>query len=228
MEVNKIQYSIAGYVGRKLRDYLGKGPTSTYVSIAPPYVIIQLEGMLAPVEEMLTIDKKEVKVERLRYLFMKKIELEFCRQVNDMADCRVENVYFDWNLGNRTGLIMAVIETDYTQTPTWPKPMVNLELEQCLSEMGKEVENIETVTETAHWLNERTLIVERTFQLSALERELFDRDYSEELKKVRKALGEQGVKKCNIEEAAGRKVEDVFMITTYKKMKNYLILLFSV
>src|SRR5690606_34465422 len=43
-----IHTEVGSYISTLLRDHFGKGPTSVFVTVKPPFITIHLRGFLAP------------------------------------------------------------------------------------------------------------------------------------------------------------------------------------
>ncbi|MFB5661133.1 DUF2294 domain-containing protein [Alteribacillus sp. HJP-4] len=112
MEKTSVQAEIASYTGKLFRDTFGKGPSSVYVSIEDPFITIYLRDFLAPMEQVLIKQNKFMKIEETRDLLMQELIPEIKATLRVTAGINVDNLYYDWSLKNRTGLLLGVIKED--------------------------------------------------------------------------------------------------------------------
>ncbi|SDI00452.1 DUF2294 domain-containing protein [Alteribacillus bidgolensis] len=112
MEKTSVQAEIASYTGKLLRDNFGKGPSSVYVSIKKPFVTLHLRDFLAPMERVLVSQEKTMKVEETRDILMQELLPEIKAALKVTANLAVNEMYYDWSLQNRTGILIGIIDEE--------------------------------------------------------------------------------------------------------------------
>ncbi|GAK14107.1 DUF2294 domain-containing protein [Geomicrobium sp. JCM 19039] len=107
-----IQSELSSYIGRLFRDNFGKGPASVYVSIKADYVVIHLRDFLAPMERVLVSKHQNLMVEETRDLLMEELLPDIKATLRVRLDTEIDELYYDWSLSNRSGIILARINAN--------------------------------------------------------------------------------------------------------------------
>lgn len=219
-----LQGEISGYISTLLRTHFGKGPTSTFVTIAGPFITIHLRGFLAPTEKVLMDQNETRRILETRDLLMKELKQEIKLNFWKIAELNVEEVYADWHLETKTGLIIVVLDESHeTEKPDWPSEVSEKALYEevaIASAKGqKEPEHTEIF-----WLNERTVLVRRFGILIQLEKELIKNGFEEELKIAKRPLEYKLVLHSRFEEILKRQIHEVFVDWNFEEDIGYMVL----
>ncbi|MCP3026491.1 Na-translocating system protein MpsC family protein [Halobacillus sp. A5] len=224
MEKNSVQAEVASYTGKLFRDNFGKGPSSVYVSIEHPFITIYLSDFLAPMERVLVGQKNYMKVEETRDLLMQELIPEIKATLRVTADIHVENIYYDWSLKNRSGIIVGVVKeeseaeellslADYSN-----KAKVHDEIVKVSKQAEKVPEQVDSL-----FLNPRTLVVDRKGILVRIEKELISSGFSEQLRLSKRQLEKRLLDSSVFEKILDTPVQDIFVDWDFSLDKSYII-----
>ncbi|ASN03999.1 Na-translocating system protein MpsC family protein [Virgibacillus necropolis] len=224
MQKKTIEADIASYVGKLFRDNFGKGPGSIYVSVAKPFITIHLRDFLAPLEHVLINQKEDLKVQETRDIVMQELIPEIKDQLKAILSIDIENIYYDWSLVNKTGLILAIentievnVDPDYLSYPA--KEKVHEEIARFTKKAQKEPKNIESFM-----LNSRTLVSVREDILVRIEKELIKSGFGEQLKLSKRGLEKDILNTDFLESILDAEIEDAFVDWDFDLDKGFLIL----
>ncbi|WP_101843587.1 DUF2294 domain-containing protein [Halobacillus sp. Marseille-P3879] len=226
MEKNSVQAEVASYTGKLFRDNFGKGPSSVYVSIEHPFITIYLSDFLAPMEKVLVGQKNIMKVEETRDLLMKELIPEIKATLRVTADINVENIYYDWSLNNRSGILVGVVkedrkEEDFLSLADYPKKdKVHDEIIKVSEQAEKVPERVDSLL-----LNSRTLVVDRKGILVRIEKELINSGFSEQLRLSKRQLEKRLLDPSVFEAILETKIQDIFVDWDFALDKSYIILI---
>ncbi|WP_431799803.1 DUF2294 domain-containing protein [Halobacillus andaensis] len=226
MEKNSVQAEVASYTGKLFRDNFGKGPSSVYVSIEHPFITIYLSDFLAPMEKVLVGQKNIMKVEETRDLLMKELIPEIKATLRVTADINVENIYYDWSLNNRSGILVGVVkeerkEEEFLSLADYPKKdKVHDEIIKVSEQAEKVPERVDSLL-----LNSRTLVVDRKGILVRIEKELINSGFSEQLRLSKRQLEKRLLDPSVFEAILETKIQDIFVDWDFALDKSYIILI---
>ncbi len=185
MEKTSIQVELASYLGKLLRDHFGKGPSSVYVSVNKPFITMHIRDFIAPMERVLIDQGKLLKVEELRDHLMEELLPEIKATVQTMLGVNISEMYYDWSLENRSGMILSVLSESDHQLKDYPQKEAIQQETAVISEMAEKV--------PAHidscFLNNRTLLIRRDGILVRIEKELIVNGFEEALRLSKKRSG---------------------------------------
>ncbi|KIL51849.1 Na-translocating system protein MpsC family protein [Jeotgalibacillus soli] len=224
MNKNKEIYSeMVSYVGKKLRDHFGKGPTSIYITLNKPYITIYLRDFLAPMERIL-VERNEVKrVEETRDLIMVDLLPELSRMLSQIADVNINKLYYNWSLENQSGMIFGVINEQNIIPPSWPSYLNEEAFRQEVIILTKKGQKAPEQTEL-FWLSERTIVVKRKGIFVRIEKELIKNGYVEELKLTKRPMEKELVAEANLEPLLQKKIQDIFVDWDVDDDVGYIVL----
>ncbi|MFG6149270.1 Na-translocating system protein MpsC family protein [Halobacillus sp. B23F22_1] len=226
MEKNSIQAEIASYTGKLFRDNFGKGPSSVYVSIEHPFITIYLSDFLAPMERVLVGQKNFMKVEETRDYLMQELIPEIKATLRVTADIHVENIYYDWSLKNRSGIIVGVVkeesdEEELLSLKDYPnKDKIHDEIIKVSEQAEKAPEQVDSL-----FLNPRTLVIDRKGILVRIEKELIQSGFSEQLRLSKRQLEKRLLDPTVFESILDTQVMDIFVDWDFTLDKSYIILI---
>ncbi|MCA0985459.1 DUF2294 domain-containing protein [Halobacillus yeomjeoni] len=222
MDKRSIQSEMSSYIGKLFRDNFGKGPSSVFVSLEEPYVTIYMKDFLAPIERVLVGQKKEDKVEETRDLLMSELIPDIKATFRAAAGIELADLYYDWSLSNRTGVMIGVLASDNTideETKAYSKrEELHEEVDRVSLQAEKSPEEI-----TSYLLNERTLLVERIGILVAIEKEMIRLGFKEHLKISKRHLEKRLLSLASFEQILGKRVEDIFVDWDFAKDRSYIL-----
>lgn len=99
---------MARAVSRILRDAFGKGPQASHVSIGDRHIIVFLKAFLSPMEENLLQAEGEDAIHSIRESMMKDVGPEVRRSLQTITGEAYNEFFYDWNLSNRTGVLIGL------------------------------------------------------------------------------------------------------------------------
>lgn len=220
-----IQKEIGSYISTLLRHYFGKGPTSVYVTAADCYITIHLRGFLSQTEKILLKQEETKRVLEIRNLLMKDLRPEIKLQLYKIGYFPVSEIYADWNMEDQTGLIFILLKEKTKQAALpWPakvdKAAVYDEV-MVFSEVAQKVPDSLKI----HWLNSRTILMERSGIFMKIEEELIEAGYLEQLKQAKRPLEKKLLMQSALEELLQRKIEEIYFDWNFEEDKGYIILI---
>lgn len=218
-----LEATISRFSSTILRSHFGRGPKSVYINIVHPFICIQIREFLSPMEKILLSKHEGTKVLELRDLLMEEIGEEFKRNFLKEADFEVKELYADWNLANRSGVILAVLEESVIEKEPWPQEVDEKDLLDEIIKVSKMGQKEPGSTEV-FWLSERTLLIRRTDIFTLLEKELISMDFEETLKLAKRPLEYKLFKQSRLEEILKRSISEIFVDWSFKADKGYAIL----
>ncbi|WP_409298611.1 DUF2294 domain-containing protein [Peribacillus sp. SCS-26] len=227
-EISKnIQKEFGSFIGRLFRTQFGKGPESVYVTINESYVSIYLGNFLSPLEKALLDQHEERVVHQTRDIILQKLLPEISEQFEREAGMKIEAFYYDWNLENRSGMILGRLSeggNPFSGTEDYEGKRQAEELMASISErIQKRPMSIESLK-----LNQRILLIKRSGVLTMLERELMETDMKENLRYTKKKLERTILfnNAFNFESILNQKVDDIFVDWDFSKdISKVLIIL---
>ncbi|MCY0877139.1 MAG: Na-translocating system protein MpsC family protein [Firmicutes bacterium] len=173
---------LSSFVGRLLRSSFGKGPESIAVSSHGPFVTIHLRRFLSPAERVLLEQDSEAVVLTTRSLLMQQIIPELRASVSVTVGVHVEDVYYDWDLTNQSGMIILVLtETGGVLTKEMDAYPECRELHSEISAISELVEKVPRSISSC-FVNPSTLLVIRDGILVAIEKEMIRSGYETTLR----------------------------------------------
>lgn len=220
---NAVESVVSRFSSTILRSHFGKGPKSVYVNIVHPFVCIQIKDFLSPMEKVLLSKNEDLKVLELRDLLMDEIQEEFKRNFWKEANLDVKELYADWNLERKSGMILAVLEEGTINKEPWPEEVdENVLLNEIIkvSEIGQKVPGSTEV----FWLSDRTLLIRRIDIFTLLEKELIKQGFAETLKLAKRPLEYKLFKQSALEKILKRSINEVFFDWSFNEDKGYAVI----
>ncbi|WP_160141665.1 Na-translocating system protein MpsC family protein [Salicibibacter halophilus] len=217
---------IVSYLGKLIRDHFGKGSTSLYVSITPPFLTVYLRGFISPAEQTLVRQKEETRVFETRNLLM--VEL-FPTIKSGFWEKKInlKELYFDWKLEKHTGMIWGLIDNDTKSTSfSWPEHIDNKNLESDIIKMSQTIQKAPLHTEV-FWINDRTVLIHREGIFVEIEKSLIELGYTEELRTAKRPLEEKGLYKFLSEPTLKKRLREAFFDWNFSEDKGHIILILA-
>lgn len=216
---------IAGCIGKLIRDHFGKGPTSLFVTLEHPFLVIYLRDFLAPMEAALMERDEHKRVEETRVLLFKKLETQMRAQLEAIAGAAIREVYFDWDLQQKRGVILGVMSEDTSECEAqWPAHLNHQKFNDKVKEVSEGGQNVPATTES-FWLNDRTIVIKRTGVFVKIEKELIQAGYIHELKEVKKPLELWMMHRAGLESLIDGSITGTFAAWHFTGNKGYAVLI---
>ncbi len=220
-----IHTEVGSYISTLLRNHFGKGPTSVYVTVKPPFIAIHLRGFLSPPEKILLEQQQHRKVLELRDLLMNHLNTNIKSDLRDIANLDIDDVYADWNLDAQTGLILAVLkDTSSAKDIEWDSTIASEPIRKAVEEASRKAQRIPDVTEL-YWLNNRMLLIERQGIFVEIEKELIRGGFTEELKLVKRPLERRLLLETEIQAILKQPILEVYLDWDFIRDKGYILIL---
>lgn len=218
-----IESVVSRFTSTILRSHFGKGPKSVYVNIVPPFICIQIKDFLSPMEKILLSKNEEIKVLELRDLLMGEIKGEFKRSFWEEVNFDVKELYAHWNLEEKTGMILAILEEgDIKKEPSPNEVNEKALLDEII--MVSKIGQKEPGSTEVFWLSDRTLLIRRIQIFTLLEKELIALGFVETLKLAKRPLEYKLFKQSALEEILKRPITDIFFDWNFDGDKGYAVM----
>ena len=216
---------VSGYISGLFRTHFGKGPTSVFVAIREPFIIIHLREFLAPTEKVLMSQKESVRVQEIRDLLMRDLKEQIKLDLLKSAELEIKEIHADWNLENKTGLLILVLNGEAKEKEQeWPKHIDKKAFYQEVADASKKAQKEPDKTEV-FWLNERTVLIRREGILIEIEKELIRNNFTEQLKLAKRPLEAKLIYNSSLEQLLNRKITEAFTDWDFKDDIGYMVLL---
>lgn len=218
-----VQSEIGGYISGLLRNHFGKGPTSVYVTVKRPFILIHLRGFIAPMETVLLKKKDWKRVLETRDLLINELKSEIEENLRSIADLNIRELYADWNLESESGLLIGVMPEEVkAEEFDWPEQIDKDALESKVSYASAVAERPPGSIES-YWLNDRTLLVKRNKILVGIEKALIAEGYTEILKLSKRPLERTLLYNTQPEKILGRPVAEIFLDWNFPADIGYIV-----
>ncbi|PSL40994.1 uncharacterized protein YbcI [Planomicrobium soli] len=214
---------IAHFVSRNLKQQYDASFSSVKVIIKKPFIVIHLQDFSFPTEAAL-LKRNEVKqIMETRDLLMNDWKDEVKEELASIIDGEVEEVYADWNLDNRTGMMIALMaEKDGIELARFPDDKTKRALQERISLISRKTEKVPDEMEI-YWLNNYMILIERKGIMVEIEKELIKNGSEEELRLAKRPLEHRMMETMNIQELLNRKLNELFVDWDFKGDKAYMV-----
>ncbi|MBM7683756.1 uncharacterized protein YbcI [Pullulanibacillus pueri] len=225
--VNKntlLHTKIASYIGRTLRDHFGKGPESVYVSLGHSIITIYLKNFMTPMERILLDQQQETTVLEMRSILMENLIPEIRAHIKVSTSMDIKEFYYDWNLENRTGMLVGIFKEHEVQSNEAysKKELLHQKIMEFTHKVHRRPQEIESFL-----INSRTLIIIKKGVLIELERELIKMGFKKVLlnakKKITKNVHDRSV--TFFENLLEREISEIFIDWNFEEDKDIAVLI---
>ncbi|AQQ52370.1 DUF2294 domain-containing protein [Planococcus lenghuensis] len=218
-----IHTEIGAYVSSLLRNSFGKGPTSIYVTISQPFIVIHFRGFITSMEKILLKQNETQRVLETRDLLMNDLRKEIIREFRTIGGLSVEEVYADWNLENRTGVIIGVTDDPADEgVEDWPEDTDRQAFRQKLIRSSiiaeKKADRLQTF-----WLDHRTILVRRFGILTPIEKALLKKGVTEELRLAKRDLEQEALDDMDLEQDLNQSISEIFLDWNFDADVGYVV-----
>ncbi|WP_033541257.1 Na-translocating system protein MpsC family protein [Planococcus sp. CAU13] len=218
-----IETEIGGFISTLLRKHFGKGPTSVYVSVNPPYISIHFRGFSTTMEKILMKQDEWKRVLETRNLLVNDLKPIIQEHLKNLGGWTIEEFYVEWNLELETGTFLTVLEDSIiSQEFSWPSDDQKTAFETAMQTIESTLNRDPEQTES-HWLNERTLLIKWTGVLTGIEQALIADGYSEILKYTKRSYERSVLEKAGFENVFERRIQELFMDWNFDLNVGYVI-----
>lgn len=218
-----IQSEIGGYISTLLRNHFGKGPTSVFVTVKKPFLIIHLRGFIAPMETVFLKKQEWKRVLETRDLLINELKGEIEENLRRIANLDIREFYADWNLDVESGMLIGVMPDEVREEDfEWPDHINKEALEAKVASASEKAERNPGSIES-YWLNDRTLLVKRNQILVGIENALIAEGYTEILKLAKRPLERKLLYATQPEKVLGRPVTEVFLDWNFPADIGYIV-----
>ncbi|RNF41292.1 DUF2294 domain-containing protein [Planococcus salinus] len=217
------QTEIGAYASTLLRKHFGKGPTSVFVTIKKPFVIIHFRGFLAPMEKILLRQNESKRVLETRDLLMNDLKAEIILELWKIAELDIKELYADWNLEKESGVIIGVTSEKISEEALkWPEEVDREAFTEAINEASIKAEKMPEET-AAYWLNDRSILVRRSQILVEIEKELIKSGFIEPLKLAKRPLEQKVLKEVQLEAVLKRTISETFVDWNFDSDLGYIV-----
>lgn len=220
-----VQAEIAGYISNLLRSHFGKGPTSVFVTIKKPYIVIHFRGFIAPMEAVLLKQGEWKRVLETRDLLINELKDEIKESLRHIAELDIREFYADWNLEKESGLLIGVSDGSTDEADLdWPAHINQDAFNEKIIKASEKAEKVPGTLQS-FWLNDRTILIRKAEILVGIENALISEGYTEILKLVKRPLERKLLLEAKPEEILNSRIAEIFLDWNFKGDVGYIVFL---
>lgn len=223
IQEKKLQKEVGSYISALLRTYFGKGPTSVHVTINRPFITIHFRGFITPMEKYLLQQNEGQRILETRDMLMDNMRAEVVQQLKEIGKIELKELYSDWNLEKKTGVIIGVIDGEVDKrTLKWPDALDEKDFQKQLIKASILSEKAPEELET-YWLDHRTILVRRSHFLLPIEKELIKNGHVEELKRAKWQLEQKVLSETKFEPILEKAIVETFIDWDFENDLGYIV-----
>ncbi|AQQ53307.1 Na-translocating system protein MpsC family protein [Planococcus lenghuensis] len=215
--------AIEEYVSTALLNHFGSRPESIQIILRPPFMVMHLTDFSLPNEKALLKQNHAKQVLKTRDVLLGGLKTELAAELPDKCGMAIDGLYADWNINNKTGLLLAVANRQETHE-TVSLNETEKALLDVLVEASKKTEKKPDHT-GIHWLSESVLLIERTGLMVDIETELVKNGSTEELRLAKRPLEHRLMESAPLEAAIGKPIRELFVDWDFEEDRAYMVLL---
>ncbi|WP_066173725.1 Na-translocating system protein MpsC family protein [Bacillus marinisedimentorum] len=219
MAITNEEKALGSFTGRLLREHFGKGPGGVYATIAPPYITVYIKDFLAPMEHKLLDNEQSKYVQKIRDMLMPTLEEEVRAYISVHLSMEMQEFYYDWNLNSHSGILVGITDTDHDHTACSYSGQKEIH-----SEIIEISQNIQKAPDEIFSCmpNPRTLLVTRHQILIAVEKELIQQGFAEQLTIAKRNLEKRRLSEHNdkLQAYLSADIEEAFVSWNYPEDKS--------
>ncbi|MBZ5203073.1 DUF2294 family protein [Planomicrobium chinense] len=223
-EKQNIPTLISAYTENFLEEHFGEKPDHVMVTFQPPFLLIYLTGFLLPAEEIFLKNGKWDTVLETRDILIHSVKDDFLKGLQDYSGQQPANLYADWNLSKRNGLLMIPLENGSTANDFHKPADVDQEtLEEIILLNSIRTQKKPDQT-NLYWLSDQILLVERFGVLVDIEKQLIKNGITEELRLAKRPMEYRIIELFNLESILKSSVQDLFVDWDFQQDVSYMVL----
>lgn len=226
-EKQNIPTLIGDYTESFLEEHFGEKPDQVQVTFRPPFLLIYLGGFLLPAEEVYLKNAKWDTVLETRDILIHSVKEEFLKGLEEYTGKQPANLYADWNLAKRNGLLIVHLEEKAAANEFQKPAEVDQEtLEEIilLNSMRTQKKPDQT---NFYWLSDQFLLVERFGILVDIEKQLIKNGVTEELRLAKRPMEYRIIELFNLESILKSQVQDLFVDWDFQRDVSYMVLILN-
>ncbi|MFZ4450873.1 Na-translocating system protein MpsC family protein [Salibacterium aidingense] len=206
-----IEKHITGILVKRFKDHFGKGPTSVDINLDPPYFTMHLRDLLTPTEEVLLNNEKITLLLELRNCLLESIIPKLNNDLWRYAGIELEEVCYDWNLGNQSGMIWGKIKGEEIHSVfTWPPHLSYKVFENKLHEVIRFTQKTPAYITTC-WSGNQIIIARLQGVLSETGKEFLIKGHENKLKDATQKMAGNSIHYKTLEFHLNRSIEETFV-----------------
>jgi uncharacterized protein YbcI len=226
MVKTNLEKNISSYIGRLLREHFGRGPGNVICTVSGPYVVVHITSFLSPMEKSLMENDQTVYVEKIRDLMVESLTKDITAYIEMNSGQHVSEFYYDWELQNQTGMMIAVMSSSDKEHPLPPldeyqnSDAVIHEIDKISEEVQKKPEKTYSIM-----LNSRSLLIIREGIFISLEKELIRLGFQETLRIAKRNLEKRAISESTgrFEDSLGSELTDFFVDWSFDNDKSVIL-----
>ncbi|WP_084245906.1 Na-translocating system protein MpsC family protein [Planomicrobium okeanokoites] len=228
LKERSIETEVGGFISTLLRKHFGKGPTSVYVTIKRPFIIMHFRGFTTTMEKILLKQNEWKRVLETRNLLVQELKPIIRQQLKEIAGWTIDEFYVDWNLDLETGTFLAVSsEKADPLNFEWPseydKVIFDMKLEQVCKTLQRNLHQTDT-----YWVNDRTLLICWSGVLTEIEKALIRNGHSEILKYTKRPLERSMLEAAGFESVFEKRIQEIFLDWDNESNIGYVIMVLDI
>lgn len=221
-----IPAQISGFLSGFLRQHFGKGPVSVHVALKSPFAVISLNGFLSSSESILMKQNETQRIVEMRDLLMDELQLEIMLNLSKIIGEQVTELYSDWNLEQKSGVLIAVLDGQPAAADfPWPD---DVDQDSFISEIVRASKQAQRTPDSTEifWLTDQVVLIKRTGIFVQIEEELIKGGFAEELKIVKQPLERRMIQQSNLDAGLKERIKEIFVDWNFKGNKGYMVFVF--
>lgn len=215
---------ISSYIQMFLEEHFGEKPEQVTATLRYPFLLIHLTGFILPTERMFVERGAWNKVQEIRDLLMNSVKNDLLAGLQQYSTGKLTNLYADWNLQKKSGLLIATFEkNDWTDDFSWPPEVDEETLKEIIILNSMHTQKVPDQT-NFYWLSEQILLIERIGILIDIEKQLIEDGVTEKLRLAKRPLELRIIRLFNLETVLNGRVLDLFVDWDFKENISYMVL----
>ncbi len=214
--------TISSYVSKLIRKKFGRGPKSCRTTANRHFLVTYIQGFLSPMEEVLLSQGQRDQVEKARTVIIDHMIEELTGVVQVSLDMEVDECYHDWNIPNKSGVIIFVFNN--TEKQEHQNSIVDVSL------LEKEVKRISELVQKApdqinvFHLSPSLYLVERINILIPIEKALIKKGFTSELILTKDTLEKSYFHRYGrFNEIFKEDIKDIFIDWNIEEDKSFMV-----
>lgn len=221
----KVQTAITQYIELFLENHLGEKPEQVTVTLKPPFLLIHLAGFLLPSEKMFVDQGEWNRVLETRDLIIHSLKADLMSGLGEHTGHSVLDLFVDWNLANKSGLLVASLEKAASPEEfPWPEEVDQEAIREIILMNSMHTQKRPDQT-NFYWLSDEILLVKRIGILVEIEKQLIKNGIVEELRLAKRPMEYRITKLFNLESLLNGRVLELFVDWDFHRDLSYMVFL---